>query len=98
MIPETGGKVAKTVSELPLIAPGEGFEPSQTDPDSVVLPLHYPGMTETKVPDQFRLVKLLFPIVVNEGSDTSACQLFLGVQKWKSYNATNIRNRSPRLF
>ena len=25
------------------MAPGQGFEPRQTDPESVVLPLHKPG-------------------------------------------------------
>lgn len=31
------------------LAAGEGFEPSQTDPESVVLPLHNPARTRTKV-------------------------------------------------
>ncbi len=26
------------------MAPGQGFEPRQTDPESVVLPLHKPGV------------------------------------------------------
>lgn len=26
------------------MAPGQGFEPRQTDPESVVLPLHKPGI------------------------------------------------------
>ena len=27
-----------------IMAPGQGFEPRQTDPESVVLPLHKPGI------------------------------------------------------
>lgn len=32
------------------MAAGEGFEPSQTDPESVVLPLHNPAMNESFSP------------------------------------------------
>ena len=31
------------------MAAGEGFEPSQTDPESVVLPLHNPAISATVV-------------------------------------------------
>ena len=31
------------------LAAGEGFEPSQTDPESVVLPLHNPASLVTEV-------------------------------------------------
>ena len=37
------------VSYKMYLAAGEGFEPSQTDPESVVLPLHNPAISATVV-------------------------------------------------
>ena len=54
---DTGNKKKQRIREIRVffvsykmyLAAGEGFEPSQTDPESVVLPLHNPAISATVV-------------------------------------------------
>ena len=42
-----------------------GFEPRQTESESVVLPLHNPASTENIIPPQFAFVKRKFAFLAN---------------------------------
>lgn len=48
-----------------LLVAGLGFEPRQTESESVVLPLHNPASTENIIPPQFEFVKRKFAFLAN---------------------------------
>jgi hypothetical protein len=50
-----------SILKCAFLAAGEGFEPSQTESESGVLPLHKPAKDKAYYTRQFKFVKHVFP-------------------------------------